>query len=242
MIYTFCRKFANAYLVETRAGIVLVDSGYLGGAKDFWKFVSRKGLVPTDIKAVVITHSHADHVGFLREILDQTGAEVFCHSDHAHVLERGLADYTGIKASSRMMQMVLPHSTAGGGTNNELTPLSKEQLAALHFVDNEEGKALLMEKYGLEALMTPGHTLSCVSYLLEDVAFVGDVAMNIPLTPKLIPFIVSDRDALVSAWETLSTRATVLYLGHGSPILSKQLIARLPDLKGVKIREVKRKE
>lgn len=242
MIYTFCRKFANAYLTETRGGIVLIDSGYLGGATNFWRFVNRQGLVPTDIKAVLITHSHADHVGFLKEILDQSGAEVFCHSDHAHVLERGLADYTGIKASSTLMQMVLPYSTAGGGTNNELTPLAKEQLDALHFVDTEEGRALLSERYGIEAILTPGHTLSCVSYLQGDVAFAGDVAMNIPLTPKLVPFIVSDRDALIASWETLAASATALYLGHGAPILSKQLVARLPYLKSVKIREVKRKE
>lgn len=238
-ILTFCRSFANAFLVETKGGWVLVDSGYDGGAKAFWRFLAKQGLRPEDIKAALITHSHADHVGFLKEILDLSHAEVFCHSDHAHVLERGLADYTGIAASSRMMKAVLPHSTKGGGTNNAFDPLDEAQMALLHFVDTEEGAKLLKDKYGIEAVLTHGHTLSCVSYVLDDVAFVGDVAMNIPLTPHLVPFIVSDRAGLLAAWDKLAARPLTLYLGHGNPIPSAKLLDERGYLENVTIYEVK---
>ncbi len=237
-ILTFTRSFANAYLFQTQAGWLLVDSGYPGGEKAFWKFVRKSGLCPTDIQGVLVTHTHADHVGFLKDVLDQSGATLYCASGHLPTLKRGLADYKGIQATSALMRCVLPISTHGGGTNNAFPPLDEGQLSRAVSVNTQEGKEALYARFGVEAIPTSGHTAHCVSYRIGDAVFAGDVAMHIPATPRLIPFIVTDHSSHVESWERLSALDCTLYLGHGAPIESRELGKRLPYLRKVKLRPI----
>src|SRR4030042_859824 len=48
--------------------------------------ISEKGL---DIKIIVLTHGHSDHIAALYEIQDKTGAEVAIHIEDADFLEGG---------------------------------------------------------------------------------------------------------------------------------------------------------
>ena len=74
---------ANCYIVgseATREGL-LIDPG--GNAEDIFKAISDSGL---DIKIIVLTHGHSDHIAALYDIQDRTGAEVAIHSADAQFL------------------------------------------------------------------------------------------------------------------------------------------------------------
>ena len=74
---------ANCYIVgskATREGLV-IDPG--GNAGDIFKAVSDSGL---DIKIIVLTHGHSDHIAALYDIQDRTGAEVAIHTADAQFL------------------------------------------------------------------------------------------------------------------------------------------------------------
>lgn len=69
------------YLLEDNAGHVLVDAGW-ESLSNWGSFVDQLAAVdasPDDIDMVVVTHSHADHVGLVARLADVAEATVMAH-------------------------------------------------------------------------------------------------------------------------------------------------------------------
>ena len=69
----------NCYLIEGDDGVTLVDAGF----PSTWNLVTRAlGLIGrsvADVRGLVITHGHFDHVGFARLVQQRHGVEVWAH-------------------------------------------------------------------------------------------------------------------------------------------------------------------
>jgi glyoxylase-like metal-dependent hydrolase (beta-lactamase superfamily II) len=78
----------NSYLVLNADGTVsLIDTGMPGDAKRILDYmVIRTGHQPTDLKTIILTHCHVDHVGSASELKRLTGANVLIHKDDAGYL------------------------------------------------------------------------------------------------------------------------------------------------------------
>ena len=63
-MFKFCSLFSgssgNCLLVESENSKVLIDAG--GSAKKIVDALSLVGVKPEDLKAIVVTHEHSDHV------------------------------------------------------------------------------------------------------------------------------------------------------------------------------------
>jgi hydroxyacylglutathione hydrolase len=68
-------------------GVTIVDTGMGGNAKTILDAVKGLGYGPSDIKRIVITHCHIDHIGSLRALRDKTKAEVMAGVADADVTE-----------------------------------------------------------------------------------------------------------------------------------------------------------
>jgi glyoxylase-like metal-dependent hydrolase (beta-lactamase superfamily II) len=66
--------FVNAYLVREDDGFTLVDTTLPKGAGEL---IAAARLAGGDIKRIVLTHGHADHVGSLDALKDALGVEVY---------------------------------------------------------------------------------------------------------------------------------------------------------------------
>src|SRR4030042_1967998 len=75
---------ANCWIVgkeSTGEGLVM-DPG--GNSEEINRAIADTGL---DIKIIVLTHGHSDHIAALRDIQDKTGAGVAIHIEDADFLE-----------------------------------------------------------------------------------------------------------------------------------------------------------
>jgi glyoxylase-like metal-dependent hydrolase (beta-lactamase superfamily II) len=88
-------RFVNCYLVVNEEEIILIDSGLPGNSSKITDYVEKNlKLNPQDIKTIIITHNHFDHIGSLSKIKEITEAKVAIHPADADYI-RGEAKHIG---------------------------------------------------------------------------------------------------------------------------------------------------
>ena len=140
---------SNCYIVgseSTKEGMI-VDPG--DESKVILKGVRDLGL---DIKLIVLTHCHLDHIGALSEVKEATGAEVAVHTDDARPLQEG-------KSTSSLFGLSYP------------TPPAPDRLL-------KGGDSIDVGDLHFLVIHTPGHTLGGICFLGEGVVFTGDTLFN----------------------------------------------------------------
>lgn len=74
-------RYVNWYIVDGgAAGLTLVDAGLPGYRNQLEPSLAEIGRTAADVRAVVLTHGHIDHIGFA-DVLYDAGATVHLHPD-----------------------------------------------------------------------------------------------------------------------------------------------------------------
>jgi glyoxylase-like metal-dependent hydrolase (beta-lactamase superfamily II) len=76
----------NTYLI-VGDGITLVDTGLRGNVPRIYHCLERMGFKPRDIRRIVITHAHLDHINCLHQLKEDTGAVIMANPLDADVIE-----------------------------------------------------------------------------------------------------------------------------------------------------------
>ena len=66
---------SSSHMIDTGDGLILIDTGYENTAEMVLSSVRALGFDPSDIKYIIHTHHHGDHVDASPEIVRQTGAK-----------------------------------------------------------------------------------------------------------------------------------------------------------------------
>lgn len=82
----------SALLVSSPDGHVLIDSGTAQAAPQVLANIRALGFDPADVRYVLFTHEHRDHVGGLAELQRATGAPVLAREPAVAILRRGMSD------------------------------------------------------------------------------------------------------------------------------------------------------
>ncbi|MFO0950655.1 MAG: MBL fold metallo-hydrolase [Isosphaeraceae bacterium] len=147
-----------AYVVETSAGLVLVDTGLDRDATLLRRQIAALGLDPSRIAAVFLTHAHGDHTGGAAAIRAATGARVHAGKGDAEVLRAGKP------REAFFSTFHMPDHEPGP------TPVD---------VELKGGESFSFGDVRVEAIASPGHTPGSVCYLVERhglrILFGGDV-------------------------------------------------------------------
>ena len=83
---------SHVYLIgnPSSGDLSLVDAGLMGKGKYKIESIQGLGIQFTDVKRVIMTHTHLDHIGCLGEILQAIPhAELWVHTTEADLLEQG---------------------------------------------------------------------------------------------------------------------------------------------------------
>ena len=78
-----------AYAVQTSAGLVLIDAGLDKDAAPLKLEATKLGLDWKTTRAILLTHTHGDHVGGAQHLRTATGAKVYAGRGDTAVLEAG---------------------------------------------------------------------------------------------------------------------------------------------------------
>lgn len=76
----------NTYLIIDN-GVTLVDTGLRGNEKKIYASLEKLGYMPKDIKRIIITHAHLDHINCLHRLKEDTGAQVMASEADADIVE-----------------------------------------------------------------------------------------------------------------------------------------------------------
>lgn len=79
----------SVYLIDCHADLVLIDSGGGFGFDHIVRNISSLGLDPKNLKALVTTHAHYDHIGSHAALRERFGVAVIAHELDADAIERG---------------------------------------------------------------------------------------------------------------------------------------------------------
>lgn len=92
LYYVGAREVA-AYLFATPQGLILLDAGFEETVPVITAAIEELGFRVEDVRLLLSTHAHFDHVGGLAELHRLTGATVVASSAEALLLERGGEEY-----------------------------------------------------------------------------------------------------------------------------------------------------
>ena len=140
---------ANFYLVyDTVSGDAVVidpggDAGLIAGA------ASDEGV---SVKAIFITHSHADHLAAAAELSAATGAPLYGSSE------------VGTMLSDPEKHQLFPGMPS-------VAPAGVERVLA-------DGDSVAFSGFEVEAIATPGHSTGSLTYLIDGALFTGDLLFH----------------------------------------------------------------
>ena len=227
----------NLYLFENNNGdYLLLDTG-LACKEDL--ILNKINKVIGDynkIKVIVITHSHSDHIGNLKLLLDKIKREdkiVIIHSNAKDIILSGEkiipnGFYKFSKYISRKLKLKISKKFQKGFEN-----LSEEDLKNVNFLDFKDYEEFSLNEYGFENLKviyTPGHSKDSISLVYNDeYLFCGDMVQNLFFKYPLIPLFGDDIEELINSWKKVIDKAysRIYPATSKSYILREDLIKKL---------------
>lgn len=178
---------ANSYIIydqaKRHAGVI--DPG--GNGEDILNEITSRNL---ELKYILLTHGHFDHIDAVGWLKDKTGAQIAIHKDDAPCLvdsSKNLSLSLGRESIQPQADLLLNH-----------------------------GDSIIIGDIELKVIHTPGHSLGSISLMAGNVIFTGDTLFKGSIGRT--DFLGGSMDQLLSSIKnrllTLDDN-TLVYPGHG---------------------------
>jgi glyoxylase-like metal-dependent hydrolase (beta-lactamase superfamily II) len=198
----------RVYAIEDADGLTLVDTSIIHAPYQILRQLRAAGREPRDIKRILVTHAHPDHIGGLWKLHALTGARVIASAIERPVIEgRAPIARRPLESLSRTGRLVRPPRIWLRGTPVE------------QGVD--DGDVLADVMGGLIVVATPGHTPGHIAFWQsrKRILFCGDViAASLGLRLPSPTWTVDMDENRRSVAHIAELDAQVVCFGHGEPL------------------------
>lgn len=123
-------------------GLVLIDSGTRAGSEVIEANIAKLGRSITEVKALLVSHEHYDHMGGMARLQQLSGAPVYAGLAAAPVVRTGKDDPRDPQA----------------GLHEPMEPVTSEVRSV------GDGETHTIAGVGITGIATPGHTLGAMSW------------------------------------------------------------------------------
>jgi glyoxylase-like metal-dependent hydrolase (beta-lactamase superfamily II) len=182
-------RYVLVYALVFDEGLAIVDAGWnteeaFSALQDG---IRRMGGELADVRAVLVTHIHPDHYGLAGRVRESSGAWIGMHPRDAVLIESRYED------PDDLLRDTEPWLRAAGVPDEEVWELRSASLKIIGFVSAvrpdrllEDGSAIHLPGWRIQAVWTPGHSPGHLCYHVPDrgLLFTGDHVL-----PRITPTI-----------------------------------------------------
>jgi glyoxylase-like metal-dependent hydrolase (beta-lactamase superfamily II) len=187
-------RYVSVYAFGTGAGLVVIDTGW--ATEESWQALvaglASIGAGPTDVRGILVTHMHFDHIGLAGRLREASGAWLALHPADKAVISR--PDYRAADLAVAYEVEFLQTLGASAEEAEDVVGTADrwETFSAVALPDRtlEDGELADVPNWQLRALHTPGHTPGHLCFVDERSRrlFAGDHVL-----PRITPNISVQR-------------------------------------------------
>jgi glyoxylase-like metal-dependent hydrolase (beta-lactamase superfamily II) len=207
-VHMISMGMANAYLIEGQDGLTLIDAGYPGREAAVFGALRTLGRSSDQLRNLIFTHGHPDHIGSAAAIVRETGAKTYMHPLDIPMAESG-GPFRPLTPAPGLLGIVLCKLTYHPDTR--VDPVAINQPMA----DGE----ILPVAGGIEVIHAPGHCAGQVALLWRPgrMLFLGDAGTNVMGLGDPVGF-ESLEEGRASQRKLASLSFDAAGFGHGKPV------------------------
>ena len=128
---------ASTHLIDTGDGLILIDPGYVDTLYLVIQNIWELGFNPRDIKYIVVSHGHGDHMNGVKPLVELTGAKTFIGKED-------------------LPKVIRPDTPTGG----KIYPFQPDVLLS-------DGDEISLGNTTIRFVSTPGHTVGTMSMFFD---------------------------------------------------------------------------
>ncbi len=169
----------NLYLIHDHSGLTLIDTGWdiPESVESLRTQLAETGFLFADIKTVLLTHCHTDHLGMINRLKSENQAKIYLHHKESEIIQ---VRYT---AQNDYWKKTDEFLVSHGIPMEELSAINNPlpELVSLTPPDVwlEGGEKIPVGDYNLQVINTPGHSPGHTAYYEPRHKFIfsGDVLL-----------------------------------------------------------------
>lgn len=140
--YVAGQTWVGCYLIDTGDGLILIDTAIPESLYMLVDSIYKLGYRPGDIKKILLSHAHFDHMGAAGAMKELTGAKIYMSREDTEFMK---------------------------ACPEETLVLDKDSHAQFFEVDQyySDDEPVVLGDVAVRTMLTPGHTIGCTSFFWD---------------------------------------------------------------------------